>query len=130
MAISRWRSRARARELTAVEQDAGACAALRANLAARGLTARVVEGDALAYPIPAGVDVALLDPPRTGAPGLLARLAQRKVRRILYVSCNPATLARDLAELHAERYTLSWVEAFEMFPQTAELETLVCATRS
>jgi 23S rRNA (uracil1939-C5)-methyltransferase len=115
--------------LTAVEQDAGACAALRANLQARGLAARVVEGDALAYPIPTGVDVALLDPPRAGAPGLLARLAQRKPRRILYVSCDPQTLARDLAELHPDRYRLSWVEAFEMFPQTAELETLVCAVR-
>jgi 23S rRNA (uracil1939-C5)-methyltransferase len=114
---------------TAVEHDPGACAALRQNFELRGLVGRVVEGDALAYPIPAGIDVALLDPPRTGAPGLLGRLALRKPKRILYVSCNPQTLARDLAELHAERYRPAWVEAFEMFPQTAELETLVCAER-
>jgi 23S rRNA (uracil1939-C5)-methyltransferase len=114
---------------TAIEQDAAALAALRTNLAARGLSAKVVQADALGYAIPAGLDVALLDPPRAGAPGLLSRLGQRKVRRIVYVSCDPQTLGRDLSELLGKGYHASWAEAFEMFPQTPDLETLVVLER-
>ena len=114
---------------TAVEQDAAAVAALRQNLAARGLTAKVVEADALTYAIPSGLDVVLLDPPRVGAAGLLGRLGQRKVRRIVYVSCDPQTLGRDVAELLGKGYQLVWAEAFEMFPQTADLESLVVLER-
>jgi 23S rRNA (uracil1939-C5)-methyltransferase len=44
------------------------------------------------------------------------------------VSCDPATLARDVAEL-VPRYALRWVEAFEMFPQTADLESVVLLER-
>jgi 23S rRNA (uracil1939-C5)-methyltransferase len=55
---------------------------------------------------------------------VLSALGLRKPKRIVYVSCDPATLARDLGELF-DRYTLTWVEAFEMFPQTADLETVV-----
>ena len=109
---------------TAVEQAPDAVAALRRNLSARSLTAKVVEADVREHaPRLAAADVVVLDPPRTGAPTVLAALAQRKPKRILYVSCDPATLARDLGEL-AARYTLTWVEAFEMFPQTADLESL------
>jgi len=115
---------------TAVEQDPAAVAALRRNVAARNLTAKVVEGDALKYTIQAGLDLVLIDPPRGGAAGLLGRLAERKAKRILYVSCDPQTLARDVAELLPRGYKLSWVEAFEMFPQTADLETVVQLTRS
>lgn len=115
---------------TAVEQDAAAVAALRKNLATRGLSAKVVEGDAMSYAISAGFDLVLLDPPRTGAPGLLTRLGERKIKRIVYVSCDPQTLARDVAELLGRGYRLTWAEAFEMFPQTADLESLVCLERA
>ena len=115
---------------TAVEQDAGAVAALRRNLSARSLQAKVVEADALAYAIPAGVDVLLLDPPRVGAPGVLARAAERKIKRVVYVSCDPQTLGRDLAELTARGYAPTWAEAYEMFPQTADLESLVVLERA
>lgn len=114
---------------TAVEQDSAAVAALRRNLAARQVAAKVVEGDALAHNIQVGLDLVLLDPPRGGAAGLLTRLGERKVKRILYVSCDAQTLARDVAELLPRGYRLSWVEAFEMFPQTADLETVVQLTR-
>jgi 23S rRNA (uracil1939-C5)-methyltransferase len=91
----------------------------------------VVEGDALSYAIPGGgLDVALLDPPRAGAAGLLTRLAQRKVRRIVYVSCDPQTLARDLSEALSAGYRIQSVDAFEMFPQTADLESVVCLERA
>ena len=113
----------------AVEQDAAAVAALRKNLAARGLGAKVVEADALTYAIPAGTDVLLLDPPRVGAPGVLAKAAERKVKRVVYVSCDPQTLGRDLSELTGRGYAPTWAEAFEMFPQTADLESLVVLER-
>lgn len=119
-----------AQKYLAVEQDARAVTALRRNLEARGLTAKVVEGDAFSYSIPTGFEVALLDPPRAGAPGLLTRLAERKLKRIVYVSCDPQTLARDLREVLDHGYRLSFAEVFEMFPQTADLECVVCLDRT
>jgi 23S rRNA (uracil1939-C5)-methyltransferase len=121
-----------AAQYTAVEHDRGAVSALRRNLAQRGLSAKVVEGDALGYAVPNATDVVLLDPPRAGASGLLTRLAERKVKRIVYVSCDPETLARDLGELlkaDKNAYRVSWAEAFEMFPQTADLECVVSLER-
>ncbi len=117
-------------QYTAVEQDRQATVALRRNLERRALKAKVVEADALAYAVPNQLDVALLDPPRAGAPGVLGRLAQKKVARIVYVSCDPQTLARDLAELLPLGYRLTWAEAFEMFPQTADLESVVRLERA
>jgi 23S rRNA (uracil1939-C5)-methyltransferase len=119
-----------AREYAAIEQDRHAVAALRRNLELRALKAKLVEGDALHCAIPNNLDVALLDPPRAGAPGVLARLGQKKVKRIVYVSCDPQTLARDLGELLPQGYRLRWAEAFEMFPQTADLECVVCLERA
>jgi 23S rRNA (uracil1939-C5)-methyltransferase len=118
-----------AAQYTAVEHDRGAVLALRRNLEQRGIGAKVIEGDALAYALPNGLDVALLDPPRAGAPQLLTRLAQKKVKRIVYVSCDPQTLARDVSELLGKGYRITWAEAFEMFPQTADLESVVGLVR-
>jgi len=111
---------------TAVEQDAGAVAALRKNLASRGLRAKVVEGDAgnVAGGAPAP-DVLVLDPPRAGAPGVLSPFSGRKLKRVVYVSCDTATLARDVAPLLSAGFRITWAEAFDMFPQTADLESLL-----
>ena len=75
----------------------------------------------LAEPTPTSL---ILDPPAAGvaAPALETVLAGRP-REILYVSCNPATLARDLASL-CPAYRLESVTPFDMFPQTAEIEVL------
>jgi 23S rRNA (uracil1939-C5)-methyltransferase len=113
----------------AVEQAPEAVAALRQNLAARALGVKVVEGDAAQKLAGGPVDVVVLDPPRTGAPGVLTALLARKPRRIVYVSCDPATLARDLSELLPRGYALRSATAFEMFPQTAELESVVLLER-
>jgi 23S rRNA (uracil1939-C5)-methyltransferase len=118
-----------AQSYTAVEQAPDAVRALRQNLSQRELKLKIVESDvarALAGP---ALDVVVLDPPRTGAPGVLPQLVARKPRRIVYVSCDPATLARDLAELTPRGYALRWAEAFEMFPQTADLESVVLLER-
>lgn len=68
-------------------------------------------------------DVALLDPPRAGAPGLLPRLTLTRPRAIFYLSCDPATLARDLAEL--KHYKIRSVQPYDMFPSTEHVEVLV-----
>ncbi|MBC7795696.1 MAG: 23S rRNA (uracil(1939)-C(5))-methyltransferase RlmD [Pyrinomonadaceae bacterium] len=72
------------------------------------------------------VDFILLDPPRTGAEReTIDFLCALKPRRIVYVSCNPATLARDLRLLTAENYVIENITAFDFFPQTHHVETVV-----
>ena len=71
------------------------------------------------------VDFLLLDPPRTGAENKdIAGILALRPGRIAYVSCDPATLARDLKKLMAGGYHLESVEAFDMFPQTHHVETV------
>jgi 23S rRNA (uracil1939-C5)-methyltransferase len=66
----------------------------------------------------------ILNPPRTGAKGFEVGLASFAARRIFYVSCNPATLARDLAALRKLGYALARVRPFDLFPHTFHVETL------
>jgi 23S rRNA (uracil1939-C5)-methyltransferase len=73
----------------------------------------------------------VLDPPRTGAGAEVVKLlAQRRPRAIVYVSCDPATLARDLKLFEAERYHPDVMRAFDLFPDTFHLETVVRLTAS
>jgi 23S rRNA (uracil-5-)-methyltransferase RumA len=65
----------------------------------------------------------VLDPPRKGChPELLATLRQVKPRQIIYVSCQPATMARDLKELSEGGFRVDRVQPLDMFPQTAHVE--------
>ncbi|MFO7892883.1 MAG: TRAM domain-containing protein [Longimicrobiales bacterium] len=78
------------------------------------------------------VDVAILNPPRAGThESVVEELAERGPERVLYVSCDPATLARDLKRL-GPRYEVRRIRCFDLFPQTAHVETVVelerCAT--
>jgi 23S rRNA (uracil1939-C5)-methyltransferase len=114
----------------AVEQAPDAVRALKQNLAARALAVKVVEGDVARSLAGPALDVVVLDPPRTGAPGVLPALLSRKPKRIVYVSCDPATLARDVGEVVSHGYAVRWAEAFEMFPQTADLESVVLLERA
>lgn len=67
--------------------------------------------------------IAVLDPPRTGCESeVLHMLAQLKLRRIVYVSCNPSTLARDVALLTSLGYDMGVVQPVDMFPQTYHVE--------
>jgi len=117
---------ARAAEpLTAVEQDADAAQACRENLRDRGLRATVRTGDAERYRPSSRPDVAVLDPPRQGAPGAIRRLIDLGVPEIVYVSCDPPTLGRDLRSLAEAGYRLTDAVAFDMFPQTAHVEGVV-----
>ena len=70
-------------------------------------------------------DCLIIDPPRQGAPGLARNLSQLIKKRIVYISCDPATLGRDLAAIVAEGFTIEQVQPVDMFPQTHHIETIV-----
>ena len=120
---------ARAKTLVAVEQDPGAADACRRNLKRRGITARVTVGDANRPP-KGRYDVLVLDPPRQGSKTLFEDGSVLPgPKRVVYVSCDTATLARDLHLAAAKGYHVDRIIAFDMFPQTAHLESLVRLVR-
>ena len=102
-----------------------------ANAAANNITnAQFICGDA-AVEMPtllnSGVapDVVLLDPPRAGCDKkVLAAIAEVKPKRIVYVSCNPASLARDMAFLTDNGYQAVKAQPVDMFPMTHHVETV------
>ncbi|MEN8140556.1 MAG: 23S rRNA (uracil(1939)-C(5))-methyltransferase RlmD [Thermodesulfobacteriota bacterium] len=71
-----------------------------------------------------GVDVILLDPPRAGIKAEAGQLASLRARQIIYISCDAATLARDL-KLLTKSYKIQDISLVDMFPQTAHMETMV-----
>ncbi len=108
-------------QVTAIELDdeASAWAASRLTAPSKVLTARVE--DVLAEQLPA--DVVILNPPRGGVDErVTAALNTRPPRALFYVSCNPATLARDVARLPG--YRVASLRCFDMFPQTAHVESV------
>jgi 23S rRNA (uracil1939-C5)-methyltransferase len=103
------------------DRDASRLAASRLPAGSRAIAAAVE--DALEDALPA--DVVILNPPRTGVDARVARILESKApkpRAIVYVSCNPATLARDLKRMAG--YSVKSLIGFDMFPQTAHVETL------
>jgi 23S rRNA (uracil1939-C5)-methyltransferase len=72
-----------------------------------------------------GIQKILIDPPRTGALEIVRQMDILKPERIVYVSCNPATLARDAGILvHEKAYRLSASAVMDMFPHTAHVESI------
>lgn len=85
-----------------------------------GLVERVLEGFKKTF------EAAILDPPRSGTtPVVLDWLAANVTERILYISCNPTTLARDLKRLTASGWRVASVQPVDIFPQTYHVETMV-----
>jgi 23S rRNA (uracil1939-C5)-methyltransferase len=76
-------------------------------------------------------DVVVTDPPRAGMhPKALQAMVQLEARKIIYVSCNPASLGRDGKEITAAGYRLASVEPVDMFPHTAHIESVACFVRN
>jgi 23S rRNA (uracil1939-C5)-methyltransferase len=120
---------ARDGDVRAVESSEPACEAARKNLDARKLVAKVTCADAATFEIPSITDTVVLDPPRSGAREACERISKtRSIKRIVYVSCDRATLARDLDVL-AVPFGVTSVDVFEMFPQTSHAETVVFLER-
>lgn len=69
-------------------------------------------------------DCVVIDPPRQGAPGLASQLAALSRQRLVYISCDPATLCRDLGELINAGFILRQLQPVDMFPQTHHIETV------
>jgi tRNA/tmRNA/rRNA uracil-C5-methylase (TrmA/RlmC/RlmD family) len=112
-----------------VESEEAACAAAAANLA--GLPqAEVWQGDVdaegldeLLAELGSAPDVVVLDPPRAGAGQAVSRLLARTgARAVVYVACDPAALARDVAAFAEGGYRLAAVRGFDAFPMTAHVE--------
>lgn len=76
-----------------------------------------------------GFDKILLDPARAGAAGVMAQIVRLSPRRVVYVSCNPTTLARDSKILLAAGYRLANVTMLDMFPHTGHLESMALFLR-
>jgi 23S rRNA (uracil1939-C5)-methyltransferase len=74
-------------------------------------------------------DLIILDPPRRGCPEVVPLLPDLAAPFLLYISCDPATLVRDLVRLGEFDYRLARIRLVDMFPQTAHLETMVLLER-
>lgn len=93
---------------------------------ARVINTSVVEWTRSSTARSAAVDFVLLDPPRAGAESaVINRIIDFRAPRVSYVSCDPATLARDLKKLIAGGYEIESLVAYDLFPQTHHVETVV-----
>ncbi len=127
-----------ARRIVGIELQEAAVRCARLNLERQGLAnGAFVAGDAAAvlqemFVRPGKkLDVLLLDPPRNGCGhGVLEAAARLGPSRIVYVSCNPATLARDCRFLAASGYRLRHLQPLDMFPQTAHIESVCLLQRA
>ncbi len=111
-------------ETSGVEYAADAVTLAQRNAERNGLRARFWVGDAQEAPLLQGDALVTLDPPRGGAPQLAQRLAEEGPSRIVYVSCDPATLARDARVLSDGGYRLGRVQPVDLFPRTVHVETV------
>ncbi|HKY23054.1 MAG TPA: TRAM domain-containing protein [Vicinamibacterales bacterium] len=115
--------------IVAVEGDRSSVRDLESNAEAYGAAIRVEHASVENYLGGGGVakpDTLVLDPPRTGVSSeALSGILGLKPPRLVYLSCDLATVARDVRRLVEAGYSLSHIEAFDLFPNTAHVETLV-----
>ena len=131
----------RAARVVGVEGDAGLIARAQANAKLNGIHNVAFHVGNLAAPELATAPPSqpwarqsythvLLDPPRVGAAELLSQVADLKPQRIVYVSCHPGSLARDLGILVAQHgYNLLAAGAMDMFPHTTHVESMALLAR-
>jgi 23S rRNA (uracil1939-C5)-methyltransferase len=121
------------REVVVVESNPIAACLCRANTAMAGLTnVRVIQADAAewlsstASPPAFDAGLLLLDPPRTGAgQAIMDLIPGIGAKTVIYVSCDPQTLLRDLVALCGHGYCIDFVQGLDLFPQTYHFETVV-----
>jgi 23S rRNA (uracil1939-C5)-methyltransferase len=123
----------RFKQVIAVESATNATEALTQNL--DGTTGQSVTADTLSFlrnsRQAAKPDLIVVDPPRAGlGPDVTAVLGEIGADELVYVSCDPSTLARDLKAIGASGYTIASVTLADLFPQTFHLETVVTLRRS
>ena len=114
--------------ITAVEGDRRSARDLAANAAACNASIRVVAGSVEEYlsttPAPQAATI-VVDPPRTGiSRAAMEAVVRKRAARVLYVSCDPATMARDARRLLDGGYRLGALRAFDLFPNTPHVETV------
>jgi len=129
LAISRF-----AKKVTGAEQSASSIARARENARLNGVenVSFVVEDLQLETSEINGLEGAnkvLLDPPRSGAEAMVKRLAGSNVVRVVYVSCNPETLARDIGILENQGFELRSAGIIDMFPHTTHVESIALLVR-
>jgi 23S rRNA (uracil1939-C5)-methyltransferase len=119
-------------KVVAVEANEAAARDLEANIDRGGISAEHRFMDAAPFLRDWRIcpDLVVLDPPRSGiAAAAIERLVELAPKRVHYVSCDPATLARDLAKLTAGGYVIEEVHFFDLFPQSFHIESLVLLAR-
>ncbi len=117
-----------AKRVIGVEKSRVAVKAAKANANINGRrNVRFLEGDVLKVlkGYDDKVDVVVLDPPRSGAgKKVMKEIVRLGPRKIVYVSCEPSTLVRDLKVLESTEYSIEFVKPFDMFPQTFHVENM------
>jgi 23S rRNA (uracil1939-C5)-methyltransferase len=121
------------RQVLAVEGDPIGSADLRVNAAPWAGMLEAVRGDVemVAGALnPGAFDTLIVDPPRSGVSGAaLSSLLALIPARLIYVSCDPATMARDAGRITASGYRMTAIEAFDLFPNTPHVETVAVFDR-
>lgn len=122
----------RARKVIAIEESKSACDDARINLEGLGNVEYINHKTEIALPkIEGQIDAIVLDPPRVGCVReVLEAIASKGIKKVIYVSCEPSTLARDLAILVGKGYSLLEVQPIDMFPQTYHIENIALLQRA
>ena len=117
----------KAKKVTAIDSDARAVSALK--VAARPFLTRVtpVVQDLFRVPVQArdmDMDLVLLDPPRAGAPAQVKEIAKARPKRVIYISCNPSTFAKDAGHLLRAGYSVRFLQGLDQFLWSNHLELI------
>jgi 23S rRNA (uracil1939-C5)-methyltransferase len=116
--------------LIAIESSGSACHDFVINLDEfENVSLYEAQAEAVLPTLNMPVDLLVMDPPRSGlAPAVHDALAELQPRQIAYISCDPATLARDVKRILSNGYQLQSITPFDLFPHTAHVETIVLMT--